>query len=352
MLEVSIKKKLKDITLDISFKSNHKRIVLFGPSGAGKSSILKIISGFINPKEGYIRVENNIFFDSKKKVNLNISKRKVGYLPQDYVLFPNMNIKQNLFYGSKFLNNPENDSTVEPLIDKLEIRELLHNFPGTLSGGQKQRVALARALLSKPSILLLDEPFSALHTSIRDSLRELVINITEEFNLMSILVTHDLDEAFIFGEKIIIISNGKIIEDGIKEKIFKRPEYIDTIKLLNIKNYWAIKEIKDHTIVTEAGLKFTIDVEKEAKYVAVRPENIMILREEKGVNKKYGDNIFSGTITNIKQYEHFAKVEFLEELISSFFVINLPIYVITKLNLFKGKQIKIAIDKKDFILCN
>ena len=352
MLEVSVNKKLKDITLDISFKSELKRIVLFGPSGAGKSSILKIIAGFMNPKEGYIRVENNIYFDSRKKINVNISKRKVGYLPQDYMLFPNMNIKQNLFYGRKFLNNPGDNNTVESLIDKLEIRELLNNFPATLSGGQKQRVALARALLIKPSILLLDEPFSALHTSIRDSLRELVINITEEFNLSAVFVTHDLDEAFIFGKKIIMISGGKIIEDGIKEKIFKKPEYIDTIKLLNIKNFWAIKETIENTIITAADLKFTIDINRRANYVAVRPENIMILREEKAVNKKYGNNIFSGTITNIKNYEHFAKVEFLEELTLSFFIINLPVYVITKLNLFKGKQIKIAIDKKDFILCN
>jgi molybdate transport system ATP-binding protein len=335
MLDVLIKTKLKDITLDVSFYSEHKRIVIFGPSGAGKSTILKIIAGFMNPKEGYIRVGNIIYFDSEKKINLNINKRKVGYLPQDYVLFPNMNIKQNLFYGSKFINNHEDNYTVELLIDKLQIGELLNNFPQTLSGGQKQRVALARALFAKPSILLLDEPFSALHTSIRDSLRELVINITEEFNLMSILVTHDLDEAFNFGEKIIMIYNGKIIEEGRKEKIFNKPESINTVKLLNIKNFWKVKERKENIISTETGLVFTIDVNKWSNYVAVKPESIMILREDKPINKKYDNNIFSGTITNIKYYEHFVKVEFLEELTTSFFIINLPSYVIAKLDLFE-----------------
>lgn len=352
MLEVQIKQKLKDITLDIAFCSSHKRVVLFGPSGAGKSTILKMIAGFMSPKEGLIKLGNLLYLDSTKGINVEINRRKVGYLPQDYVLFPNMNIKKNLLYGRKFLDKREVDKNIAILLDKLEIRDLLENYPETLSGGQKQRVALARALFAKPSILLLDEPFSALHSSIRDDLRDLVINIIEEFNLRAILVTHDLDEAYVFGEDIVIIDNGKLVESGVKEEIFKKPKRIDTVKLLNIKNIWKIKEVKENTIITEAGLIFTVDQSKSGKYVAISPESVMIMREDKLVDKKYGDNIFSAIITNIKFYERYVKVECLEEGSSSFFNINLPIYVVEKLNLYKGKKLRVAIDKKDFILCN
>ena len=352
MLEVCIKQKLKDITLDMAFCSSHKRVVLFGPSGAGKSTILKMIAGFMSPKEGFVKVRNRLYFDSANRINIAINSRKVGYLPQDYVLFPNMNIKRNLFYGRKFLDRREDNEEIELLLDKLEIRELLGNYPETLSGGQKQRVALARALLAKPTILLLDEPFSALHTPIRDNLRDLVVNIIEEFNLPTILVTHDLDEAYIFGEKIIIIDNGKLVEDGMKEEIFKKPKYIKTVKLLNIKNIWKIKEVKEDRVITEVGLVFKVDQSKLGKYVAINPESVMIMRDDKIIDKKYGDNIFSAMITSIKFYERYVKVECLEEETSSFFLINLPIYVVEKLDLFKGKKLRVAIDKKDLILCN
>ena len=137
-----------------------------------------------------------------------------------------------------------------------------------------------------------------------------------------------------------------------KEEIFKKPKRIDTVKLLNIKNIWKIKEVKENTIITEAGLIFTVDQSKSGKYVAISPESVMIMREDKLVDKKYGDNIFSAIITNIKFYERYVKVECLEEGSSSFFNINLPIYVVEKLNLYKGKKLRVAIDKKDFILCN
>jgi molybdate transport system ATP-binding protein len=352
MIRVLIKKKLKDIMLDVLFESTQKRVVLFGPSGSGKSSILKMITGFMKPKEGYINIRGNTFFDSKNKINISINKRKIGYLPQNYVLFPNMNIRDNIFYGCKFLDYIKDNNVFDAIIEKLEVRELFLNYPETLSGGQKQRVALARALFINPSILLLDEPFSALHTSIRDSLRELVIDISDEFDLPAILVTHDLDEAYVFGEWVIIIDNGKVIEQGTKDDIFKRPECIDTIKLLNIKNFWKIKERKGSTIITESGLKFTIDEKRDAVYIAVRPENIMILRENKPVTAKYDENIFRGKITKMTKLEHFAKIEFLEESTLTFIIISLPLYVITKLQLYEGKIIKVAIDKKDFILCN
>ena len=229
MLSVSFRKRLKGFSLDVEFESEGRVTALFAPSGSGKSLTLQTIAGLIKPDEGKIKVGRKVFFDSSKKVNLPPQKRKVGYLFQDYALFPNMSVIENVRYGG--------NKGVENLLKVLEIDSIRDRYPNEISGGQKQRVALARALASKPEILLLDEPFSALHKSLKTSLYGELKRIQEMFNIPVVLVTHDIDEVFELSDTVVILRDGRVIQSGKPFDVFMNPADEDTARLLGHKSF-------------------------------------------------------------------------------------------------------------------
>src|SRR5699024_8737679 len=163
-------------------------IALFGPSGSGKTTILNCISGITSPDTGFIRYQDELLFEHKD-VNVPIQKRQIGYLFQDYALFPHMTVWKNINYGTK------NELFAKQLMDDLRISHLTNEYPQNISGGEKQLVALARALATEPNILLLDEPFSALDTTTRVKAQNELLNIHEQWNIPTIIVTHDYNEA-------------------------------------------------------------------------------------------------------------------------------------------------------------
>jgi molybdate transport system ATP-binding protein len=188
-------------------------ITLFGESGAGKTTLLRLIAGLETPKSGLIAVDDKIWFDSKKKINLPIQKRSIGFVFQDYALFPNMNIRENLLFA-----NPKGD--IEKMLEITELKNLELQNINSLSGGQKQRVALARALMRNPNILLLDEPLSALDEEMRNKLQEEVKLIHDTFNITTILVSHDKAECIRLSDKVALLSNGRIEKVGTPIEIF------------------------------------------------------------------------------------------------------------------------------------
>jgi molybdate transport system ATP-binding protein len=184
-------------------------VTLYGESGAGKTSLLRMLAGFLSPESGRIEVNKEVWYSSGNNINCKPQDRKVGFVFQDYALFPNMTVKQNLEYA---LSKGEDKSTVHELIDIIALGELQARKPETLSGGQKQRVALARALVRKPRLLLLDEPFSALDKKMRGPLQDYILSMHKKFSLTTILVSHDAGEIFKLSDEVLHLKEGKIVQ--------------------------------------------------------------------------------------------------------------------------------------------
>jgi len=222
MIEISLHKKLKsssgDMILDVKLNiAKEKLVTLYGKSGAGKTSLLKIIAGLLNPDRGFIKVDDNIWLDTDKDLNLRPQKRNIGFVFQEYALFPNMTVKENLIFA---MAKDQNKKIIQELIEIVDLGDLQNRKPNTLSGGQKQRVALARALVQKPQILMLDEPLSALDQEMRNKLQQYILEVHKEYKLTTILISHDISEIIKMSDYLIEIDHGKIIDQGLPMEIF------------------------------------------------------------------------------------------------------------------------------------
>jgi len=182
-------------------------LTLFGPSGAGKTTLMRMISGLETPESGIIKVDGEVWFDSTKKINLPPQKRSIGFVFQDYALFPTMSVRENLLFAAE---NSEQKLFVDSLIELVELTQLSDRLPATLSGGQKQRVALARALVRHPKILLLDEPLSALDPSMRQKLQDELYIIHQRLEVTTLLVSHDIAETVKLSDRLAHVELGHI----------------------------------------------------------------------------------------------------------------------------------------------
>ncbi|HFU5770513.1 TPA: sulfate/molybdate ABC transporter ATP-binding protein [Campylobacter jejuni] len=240
--------------LDLNFKKNiesGKITALFGESGAGKTTLLKIIAGLIKPKLGRIEVDNELWFDSSKNFSLALQKRKIGFVFQDYALFPNMNVKENIAYAAS------SKTKVSELLALMDLENLAKIYPKHLSGGQAQRVALARALAREPKILLLDEPLSALDFKMRANLQDELAKILEYFKISTLLVSHDLAEIYKLSHRILELKNGNIIKDFSKNDFFTHSSISAKLRLSA-----TLLEIKKSDILVVLTLLLNQDIIK------------------------------------------------------------------------------------------
>jgi len=214
MLSVNITKKLPDFSLQIQFSIERDILVLFGPSGCGKTTTLRSIAGLLKPDEGRITYDGKVFFDSTADVFVPPCDRHIGYMFQEFALFPHMNVKKNIWYGVRQHDRNMNDMFGE-LMSLLKIEHLAKRYTDQLSGGEKQRVALARALMAKPRILLLDEPLSSLDIETRLELQQELKSMQELWKIPFILVTHDLEEARMMGDHILYMKNGRQVVSAV-----------------------------------------------------------------------------------------------------------------------------------------
>ena len=222
MIEIFLQKKLNsssgDMLLDFKTEIEPGQFVtLYGKSGAGKTSTLRIIAGLLKPDLGKISIHGNILLDSSQKINLPPQKRKIGFVFQDYALFPNMTIFENLSFA---LHKIQSKKILDELIEIMEIGDLRNQKPYRLSGGQQQRVAVARALVQKPELLLLDEPLSALDEEMRSKIQKYILEVHREYNLTTILISHDLAEVLKMSDHVLVLDHGKIIQEGHPLEIF------------------------------------------------------------------------------------------------------------------------------------
>lgn len=215
MLEAKFTKNLWHFNLDIDLLVGPQTVVLWGPSGAGKTTLLHCLAGLTRPSSGYIKLNEQLLFSSQHKIDLAARNRNIGYLFQDYALFPHMTVKENILYGvhSKGHKKPGMKYLYfDKCLHYLGIEHLVSRYPRQLSGGEKQRVALARALQVQPRMLLLDEPFSALDKENKSKLREQIKQLQEEWKIPFFIVTHDEDDAICLGDMIISLNLGKILD--------------------------------------------------------------------------------------------------------------------------------------------
>lgn len=218
-----------NIKLDIELEiPEFSLVTLFGKSGVGKTTILRMISGLTVPDSGYIKVGTENWFDTNNGVNIKTQDRNIGFVFQDYALFPNMTIEEHLYYAQK----QRDVKHVNELLDIFKLEGLKKRKPDTLSGGQKQRAAVARALARKPRILLLDEPLSALDSETRQILQQEIIEAHKSFLATTILVSHDIDEITKLTDKVYVIDKGRIISSGKPEIIFNNNEIAGELSII------------------------------------------------------------------------------------------------------------------------
>jgi molybdate transport system ATP-binding protein len=210
MIRVDITKKLRYFNLNVRFQVNSEVLVIQGPSGSGKTTILDCIAGIKNPDNGEIIFENNLVYSDSQGINLPIMNRNIGYVFQNYALFPHMTIKENIRFGIKSKGNKDFNHA-DSITDIFKIKHLDNRYPSQISGGEKQRAALARALATKPKLLLLDEPFSALDKDTKEVIYNEFLEFKKLWKMSVILITHDDDEAKLLGDKIVKIRDGFLI---------------------------------------------------------------------------------------------------------------------------------------------
>lgn len=214
-LEVNIRKKLKEFTLQAEFVLYDGVLGLMGSSGSGKSILLKCLAGIETPDCGRIVLNGRVLFDSTEKINLLPQQRRIGYLFQNYALFPNMSVAENIMCGprAKGLNHEQSQAIVQAMVNKFQLQGLEARYPRQLSGGQKQRTALARLLAVEPEVILLDEPFSALDAQLKEKLQEQLQQLLQEYGGISVLVSHDRQEIERLSDSVLFIHQGNLSEE-------------------------------------------------------------------------------------------------------------------------------------------
>ena len=306
-LQVHIKKKIGNFCLDVSFETENGVLAILGASGCGKSMTLKCIAGIETPDEGKIVLNDRVLLDSAEKINLPPQKRKVGYMFQDYALFPNMTTEKNIMAG---MGKKPDLQKVSEYIRQFHLEGLEQHYPAQLSGGQKQRVAMARMIAAEPDLILLDEPFSALDSYLRWELEQQMREILQKVGKPALLVTHNRDEAYRLCQTVACMNQGKMeVIEPVKE-FFQNPKTRTAAVLSGCKNISSV-ELRDehHLWAADWNTMLTVQaVPPETKAVGIRahtffvpkegesPDNVFVIAEHKILEDMFEWNVsFRGT---------------------------------------------------------
>ena len=285
-VSIDIEKDFKGFSLRVKFDSTCAAMGILGASGSGKSITLRCIAGIETPDRGRIVVNGRTIFDSDQKINLKPQQRRIGYLFQNYALFPTMTVKENIACGYRGKDKQERDKKVQDYITRYHLEGLEDHLPSQLSGGQQQRVALARMMTGEPEMILLDEPFSALDGYLKDVLQRDMQTFLKDYPGDMLLVTHSRDEAFRFCDQLILLKDGKTLTIGNTRQIFEDPGLIEVARLTGCKNYSAAERIDSHHIFAAdwgISLRTVQQVPTDISWVGIRGHWLKP-REEDGEN--------------------------------------------------------------------
>jgi molybdate transport system ATP-binding protein len=356
MLSVDIGKRLPGFELTASFSAAGRTTVIFGPSGSGKTLTLRAVAGIVEPDRGRISLDGVALFDSDTKVNLSPQRRRVGYVPQSYALFPHLTVEENIAYGLRDVARRDRASLVREMMGLTEIDGLGGRRPRELSGGQQQRVALARALAPRPQVLLLDEPFSSLDRALRDGLRHQFRELHESWAISTVVVTHDLDDAFFLGERIVVYDGGRVLQQGDREEVFYRPatcrvaEFVGTRNILRgtvlgVDGDALYLGWRGHTLrVLTEPLDKPLDKGRDVHF-SVRPTQIMIVRRDRLPHLGPPPNPMCGRIVEetIKAETYVLHLRLNDSPEPYDLEIELPGYVYHRLGLGADKDVQVSI---------
>jgi molybdate transport system ATP-binding protein len=266
--------------------------VLFGPSGCGKTTTLRCLAGLERPEEGRIVFEKTPWFDAGRRVFLTPQQRDIGYLFQEYALFPHLTVGGNVAYGLRGVSRSERRRRVGEMLDLLQLAGLENRYPNQASGGEQQRIALARVLVRRPRLLLLDEPLSALDQPTREQLRPELRRLLVGFGIPVVLVTHDRIEAMALADDLIVLDRGRVRQQGAVEAVFNRPADVQVARIVGMENVQPGRVVR-----TEEGLA-TVAV-GNTQLVALAPNPpaeqvyVCIRAEEVGLQKGNSSHVNS-----------------------------------------------------------
>ncbi|MBO6164449.1 MAG: ATP-binding cassette domain-containing protein [Lachnospiraceae bacterium] len=266
-LNVDIRKTVGNFTLETSFETEGECLGILGASGCGKSMTLKCIAGILTPDAGRIVLNGRTLYDSDRRINLPPQQRRVGYLFQDYALFPKMTVAENITIGMRQKPAAEKNRMLEAFVHKFHLEGLEERRPSQLSGGQKQRVALARMLAGEPDALLFDEPFSALDSFLKEQLQFELAHVLQDYGGEALMVTHSRDEVYRFCQSVVILEDGRQVDDGDTKELFRNPHTLTTARLSGCKNFSRAERRGEYRL-------FAADWNTELTTAIPVPENV------------------------------------------------------------------------------
>ncbi len=280
---VDIEKRLGRFHLKLAFEAENETLALLGASGGGKSLALRCIAGVEKPDKGKILVDGKTLFDSEKGINLSPQQRRLGLMFQNYALFPNMTVWENIRCGARReRDKARREEQAAAVMESFGLAPLAGHYPHQLSGGQQQRTALARMLVSAPEALLLDEPFSALDSHLRFRLERELRQRLRAFGKTVILVSHDRNEVFRMADSMVVLENGRVEDSGAKAAVFAKPRSRASALLTGCKNISRLEQRGDGKIfAADWGIELSADAPASAKYIGIRMHD---LRAEQGEN--------------------------------------------------------------------
>lgn len=302
MLFCQIEKRLNSFHLRIDLQVGNHVTALFGPSGSGKSLTMQAIAGLMTPDSGEIVIGDRTVYHSGKRINVPPRERQVGYVFQNYALFPHLTVAENIGYGLHRLARAEREQRVAEAVAAVRLTGLEKRRPPQLSGGQQQRVALARALVTRPAILLLDEPFAALDQSIRLDLHGQLLDLLRDLPVPTLLVTHQLEEAYALSQTIAVYEAGRILQIGPRDEVYGQPLSRNVAAQVGFRNEIAgivTARQEGATFIQSPGFvlrgpdsPFAVG---QPVVCTIRPEHVMLVRKEMAARER-AESVIAGRV--------------------------------------------------------
>lgn len=314
-LIVDIEKDFGTFSLKVNIEQENGVLGFLGESGCGKSMTLQCIAGIVKPDKGKIILNGRVFFDSEKKINIPPQERKVGYLFQNYALFPHMTVKENIEIGLSDFSKDKKNKIVKEYLTKMKLDGFESRYPHQLSGGQKQRIAFARALACNPDILILDEPFSALDYHLKSNMENELIDIIKDFKGHILYVTHDISECYRICDDIVVFSRGVGLNKRPKNELFKHPMSMTEAIITGCKNISEIDIIdKKRVFAKDWGIECLLpdNIIDGAKYIGIRAHHIRIVQNNLSFSR---DNLFELSVVKVfeSSFNYIVYVQNLEK---------------------------------------
>lgn len=356
-LTVDIEKRLAGFRLAVRLEMGAEIVVLFGPSGAGKTTTLNAIAGLVTPDAGEMALDGRLFFRKHRSgavVNVPARKRRIGYVFQQYALFPHLTALENIAYA--LWRRRDAHRRAETLLERMGLAHLADRYPHELSGGQQQRVAIARALATDPQVLLLDEPFSALDPAVRERLQKDLRNLQAEMNLVVIYVTHRLEDAFAVGHRLAVLREGRVEQIGPIDQVFRHPINHHVAAVMGLRNLFRARVMDS----TPEGLRLDWDglrLEAMPQPVAaasivtayIRPEDVKIIYPDRPLMSAVRHNQVIGKIVERRSQAD------LQTLCVSMpngheLEVSFPVHAYTPLRLTPGEDVRLSLRREGLVI--